>query len=497
MRTGSFEEWREIATSSERLAAEDPMAGVIVSLYAMAAWQGGVGNDLFLQPWTGHHPGWHVFPLSLARNLVAADAVWTAGWVARTAKEFVESAKDAHWNDTLQRVITTYQQVMARVETRVRDSVANLAWDLYNAARQDEPNFRAELAALFWTAGDVPHANLIAFDGSPAYRPPRPVVEDLVDLTMRRIEDDPFAQYLWLEMKDRPPFNLRSHKVLFGRINTVYRSSPVHELEMLGLFSPSRAYAKAAIGYFGKSLSAEARANLREALGLFKEMVGMRAPVAFLRLGALYNLTLTEDEQARMARWRELASMATFILEGAVRQGVFEPLDHSLEVPFNYLDTGSDVTMNEMIRTLERYRTAGLTYWLAVVPPMLPPRGQEIHSLLKEEEDVLRELRGARFIRLLPYLPKHYRRYGVEVREAMEMELPEGVAKKEGHLLPFDPFDQELAVREMRESWERLEGLWERMAAVAPGYAAQRKEPSADIDEFAEALGPGWNLGAG
>lgn len=47
--------------------------------------------------------------------------------------------------------------------------MANLAWDLYNAAQPQEPNFRAELAALFWTTGDVPHANRIAFDGTRTY----------------------------------------------------------------------------------------------------------------------------------------------------------------------------------------------------------------------------------------------------------------------------------------------------------------------------------------
>lgn len=287
-------------------------------------------------------------------------------------------------------------------------------------------------------------------------------------------------------MKDKLPFNLRSHKLLFGRINTVYRSRPAHEPDALGLCSPGRASARAAIEYFRGTHSDETKANLRDALKLFQELVGMRDPLVFLRLAALCNLALTEDLLARRIRWRELASTAVEILQREVRLGV-EPLDHAIEVPFYYLETGSDAAIDELIRTLERYRTAGLTYWLAAVPPLLFSRSHKIQLLLKEEEVLLRELRGARFIRLLPYLPMHYRRYGVEFDEAREQERPEGGEREEGHLLPFD---QELAIRELLQSWTRLEELWERMTAVAPRYAAQREDPVADIDEFVKAPRP-------
>src|SRR5205807_1030709 len=204
---------------------------------------------------------------------------------------------------------------------------------------------------------------------------------------------------------------LRSHRVLFTAINNVYHVTGVHEMEDLGVFSPSRAYARTAIEHFGGSVSAERAAGFGEAFGLFQELVGTREPLALLRLRALFNLVLTEDEPTRRERWIELAGFAAEIMTRTVRRGVFQPLNNCLDIPFAYLDAP----------------------------------------------------------------------------------IPEGTEDLEGQrsLLRFDPFDQDLAMRELDDAWERLGSLWERMRDVAPGYAAERLEPFASEEEFERALGPG------
>ena len=462
-----------------RLAEEwdDPIAGAVAALYAVAAWEGALGDDLYAQPWQGHHWGWHVFPLSLARALTRCDAVWSARAVADRALGFVESAKGFPLNEGLYQPLADYAQVMSRIEGRLNTCVRNLGWELRAAAGGEGETFRAELAAMLWTLGDVPHAERVA--GDSAYTAPLSLVDNVVVVSMGRLAADPFVQYLWLELKDRPPFDLRSHKVLFAAINNVYYGTGVHQLEEMGLFSPSRAYARALIEHFRGGVSEAAATDLDEAMGYFRELMGMREPIFFLRLGALYNLLITRDVQTRRDRWTELVEISVDIMERSVRRAVFQPLNNALDLPLAYLDGSSDASLD----AIERYRCGALAYWLAVTPP--PPEGDP--SLLEEEGVLLRELRAARFIRLLPYLPAHYRRHGFEMGEAGD--IPEGATKRPG-LLGFDPFDQELAKREIDDAWQRLDELWMRMRQAAPTYAAERLEPFASRDEFVRALRP-------
>ncbi|HKE52830.1 MAG TPA: hypothetical protein VKE25_15100, partial [Actinomycetes bacterium] len=394
------EPWVRAARLAE--AYDDPVAGAVAALYAVAAWEGALGDNLYFQPWQGHHWGWHVFPLSLARAMMGCDAVWSAEAVADRALEFVESAKGFPLNEALYQPLADYAEVQGRIQRRLNACVANLAWDLRASASGGGETFRAELAAMLWTLGDVPHAERVA--GDPAYTPPLTLVQDVVEVTMGRLAADPFLQYVWLELKDRPPFDLRGHKVLFAAINNVYYGTGVHQLEETGLFSPSRAYARALIEHFRGRVSEAAAIDLEEALEYFRELMGMREPVFFLRLGVLYSLVIAGDDKTRRDRWTELAEISIDIMERSVRRAVFQPLNNALDLPLAYLDGASDASLD----AIERYRCGALAYWLAVTAP--PAEGDP--GLLEEEGVLLRELRGARFIRLLPYLPAHYRRHG-------------------------------------------------------------------------------------
>jgi hypothetical protein len=468
--------WAEAARLGAELAAEDPVAGTVAVLYAVAAWEGALGNDLYAQPWTGHHWGWHHFPAALGRALLAADAVWTAREVVERALGFVEAAKGFPLNEALAEVAAEYTALDDRVDRRLGSCIAELAW----ALRASLTDFRPEVAAILWTLGDARHAELVAGDAE--YVPPLQLVRDLVEVSMSRIPTDPFLQYLWLELKDRPPLDLRGHKVLFAALNNVYHSTGVHEVEAMGLVSPSRAFARAAIAHFAGHVPAETREAFHEAGLLFGELVGTREPLALLRLWALR--ALADDGPAAAEEWSRLAGFATEILERSVRRGVFRPLHNCLDIPFHYL--GADE-----LDAVERYRCAGLAYWLAIAEPPRPAE-RAAASLVAEEDELLRELRGARFIRVLPHLPAHYRRYGFEIRDELDRPVPEGATEldEQGGLLRFDPFDQEHAARLLDETWDRLGSVWERMRDVAPEYAAERLEPFASAEELRRALAP-------
>jgi hypothetical protein len=159
-----------------------------------------------------------------------------------------------------------------------------------------------------------------------------------------------------------------------------------------------------------------------------------------------------------------------------------------LDGPFYYLSAATEEGLRQTLAAIEAFRKANLGYWLAITPPP-PPDDPSLEPLLSEERELLRELRGARFIRMLPFLPRHYRRYGVRFEEA-ELEPPPGAepAPPGSGVMKFDPFDQDLAQRELRQALERLEQLYLRMSALAPEYAAARATPPSSEADFNKAL---------
>lgn len=485
--SGDSKLWLDVAKASEALTGTQPVAGALVAMQAMGAWVGGMGEHLFFQPWGGHHPGWHAFPLIAARNLVAAEAIWSARYLCRVASEFVESAKEAPFEPALRRVIADYESILAQAE-RIRDSaVAELAWALRANAGAERESFRAELAALFWTAGDVPHANLLGASGAGDYVPTYAIVRNLVDYCLRVIPREPLIQYIWLDMKDRGPFDLRRHHVLFGRINSVFPGHPLHQLETMSSVPLGRTYAKVAIGAMCDRVLDSDRDELFRSMALIGPLVEMQAPAVFLRIASLTNIISHGPSQELTERWRSLARMAASILRWADRKGIYEPFQHVLDMPFYALAVDSPQAAEEALDAIEAYRQANLDYWLLISPPAV--RDAKLDALLREEQDLLRELRGARFIRLLPHLPAHYRRYGFNLDEALP-DLPKGAGASPDEKRPvqFEPFDQNVAIDLLDETHKALEELHQRMRAIAPGYAESRIKPPSTSDDFVSAL---------
>ena len=110
-------------------------------------------------------------------------------------------------------------------------------------------------------------------------------------------------------------------------------------------------------------------------------------------------------------------------------------------------------------------------------------------DLLEDEQTLLRELRGARFIRMLPHLPSHYGRYGFRIDQVLDGPPADVTPQPQASsLLRFDPFDQNLAERNLSETRDRLTQLYERMRAACPEYAEARITPPSSAAKFVAAL---------
>ncbi len=435
----------------------DRTATAAVSLYALAGWIGACGDGLVRYP---PDPGWFVFPARAAEALLAADAVHGADLLTSRARDFVDEAQRDVYQPDFQARLAPLRRVAAGIARRRTEDVAELAWDLHLAT----PDLRAHVAALFWTIGDVPRAELTAHD--PVYVPSLHVLGDLVTITMSRVEDDPLLQYLWLGMKDRPPLDLRRHHRLFAKLNARYTHTPLHQLDDMLPIPVGRAYADALVAHFGPGPSDDQLDLLGAAYLMAGELTGPGTSLAVLRLRSLVNLVLTKDE-VKQREWRALAERATSILEAAVNAGTFTAFHRCLALPAFYLD---DASGGQRLSVVEEHRSTGLRYWLTAAAP--PARADaRLAGLQQEEAGLLNQLRAARFVRLVPSLPGHYRRFTVNVRGA-----------------PYDPLDQDAAQRRLIETWDGLAELWGRMAPIDASYAHQRQNPAVTVDEFVTAL---------
>jgi hypothetical protein len=478
--------WTQVAEASCKLAATQPVAATLVSLQALAAWMGAIGEHLYVQPWQGHHPGWHVFPLAAARNLVAAEAIWSARFLCDAASGFIEAAKNAPFDPALRSVLSQYEAVKADAERIFREAVDELAWALHANAGAGSESFRAELAALFWAAGDTLHAELLRPEGPPDYLPAYGLVRSLVDQSMRRLPRDPLIQYIFLEMKDRGPFSLREHRILFGRINNRFHSHPLHKLDYLLPADISRLFARLLIGWMQGQPPQDALNGLHEAMALAAELIKSMAPDVYVRLTTLAIGLGQADASQRAQQWIAHAHLAAAILQWANRNGIYESFDHILDAPFHALSADSPAAIESTLDCIEAYRQANLDYWLCISPPQPP---QELPAeLLEQEQTLLRELRGARFIRLLPHLPRHYRRYGFRLDEAYASQSDANSPSEKKGPLGFDPFDQGVAERYLTETHERLAELYQQMRSVAPAYADTRMKPRSSAQDLVAAL---------
>jgi hypothetical protein len=461
---GSPGGWASVALATAEVTGDDPVATSMIALLAMAAWQGGTGAAIYDLP-MGALPdrGWTVFPLAVARAFLAADAVWAGVALTRETIDHLGAAYAAPYDQRIVDLIDEYAALEAAFTRRIDTLSHELAYALRGACAPEEPSFRPEIAALLWTMGDAPHAHALAAGTT---LPTLTQMRLLVAESMRRIPEDPLVQYVWLELKDRAPVDLRAHAALFSRINAMYRGTPMHAFDsqqpgVVG--SPAQAFARLAVAHFRSAVTPELLEHGQLGAMLASEL----APVPSYA-GRMATLVALVSGDRSAAPWRALVDGATLITAEQRAMARTTSFDTSLDLPFTYLPGA----VADRIDLLERYRAANLWYWFAAAPPR---SGRPTDDLTRREDTLLGRLRALLLVRLLPDLPRHYSRVSVAFG-------PKG-APDTADLLDPDRADERLRV-----VLAELDALDAELAARSPDYAARRSNPAVTLEQFASIL---------
>jgi hypothetical protein len=493
---GDRELWERVALASEPLADASPIAASIAALYALARWEGALGGDLLREAYfQGRYqlaPGWETIPLATARTLHRAGAIWATRYLAQTAVETIEMSPSWAGQGRDPEATAGYRMVLRHAQRRFDECIDNLAWDLRQSCSAGQPNFRPEVAAMFWSLGDVPHAELMRRS---AFVPSRAVVSQLVQRSLVVIPFDPGLQAIWLQLKDRPPFALRSHKELFSSINLYWADIPLHlmrgldagqhQVDAVSLYSqPSRAYAAAATEYFGAGITPQTLAELGETHEFSSGLMMRHAPEALIRIRSLLTLAVPDarppDVPASAERWRILAEAACATVQARER-GLRDSYDRVLDIPFYYLDRAALTGLTEAIELAERYRQAGMWFWRLVTPVSARAPDPAVQQLIGRARDVVAELHARRFLGMIPYLPAR--------AAILDVAVDQGT-----RIYPARPKDVEALARSafdrINELAGELDDVAEQIARADPEFAATRRAALSPIEDFAATLSP-------
>jgi hypothetical protein len=181
------------------------------------------------------------------RSLRLGDIFGTLGIVDESFN--VLMASKVHDPPEVQLCLNKYRQLAFRVHQHMESVIANLADDLNRSPHPGDEAFRAEIMALLWTLGFVPECQSMRASN---YVPSRSFLKKIVWMAMERLWCGPLTQYVLLEMKDKPPFNIREHRPLFDKINERYGQYMPDEIWDA---APSEIYAQTLIAWFKGNLN--------------------------------------------------------------------------------------------------------------------------------------------------------------------------------------------------------------------------------------------------
>jgi hypothetical protein len=377
-----------------------------------------------------------------------------------------------------------------KVYQRLDSAISNLADDLYQSLFASPDNFRGEFFALLWTLGLVPESQLMR---RPGFAPSRSFVKKIVQASLHHIPYDPLVQYIWLEMKDRPPFRLRDHRPLFDKINlryAQYRPDGVNEIP------PSRAYAQTLTAWFNGVLSSDQVGVYLSVIEQVRQYEPMRKGTdradwsVFLRMISLAyilarqfdyfegDVSLAQERDIWLSLWSKVVGM-----RGKFDLNPNRDLSGTLNYPLFHVIAGDlaaqpgddpwSVTCAGLIEALEQYRAAAMSYSLAVTPPF--PGVDEAAALedgSAREKEMLQWLRGAYFLVQYEYLPDHFRSYATDMI---------GDGPKKG-------FDRDTGLKEYDVVLKKLQDLYKDLEQAAPRYVRQRVEPHASLERILAAI---------
>lgn len=462
---------------AQQLLATDPPAALLLSLLSLSGWTAALGDQLYAQPGGMPHPGWATIPYGLAEAGLRLGCLDGVTALIADSYDVLMAAKH-QFDPRLREALDAYRTLAGRAERAVEIAIANLADDLRDACRPGPDSMRPQFGALLWTLGMVPESLLFRAGDDTGVLPTRRFFQSVVRQSLDHLAHDSLIQYLWLELKDRPPMDLRSHRGLFMRINADFHQQPLDDLLPV---APSRSYARTLIGVFRGALDPAEADDYLQVEQLLQSSFPDIDQLLFVRTTA--HAYAVAQHSGRLLDhpatdfWRNLAGLAADIRYRADRHPDWPELGQRLNAPlFQYAqETLAAGDPDAALAAIEHYRVAALDYWLRIAPPLV---GADVPAadtdLGRQESELLGYLRGAYFLTLFPTLPRHYHRYGRTLDDALD-----GPAQ----------LDPDVGRSQLQDLSTELTDLYQRSAPTAPLYVAKRLAPTADLDRMAASLG--------
>lgn len=479
----SLLEWEGLAARAGSLHTENPTVATVLGLYALAGWLG----TGFMEKWiasrdlTGTSERWIAIAEPLLKSLLTAEALVTSNLVGYHIEQVVAASPSSE----RRRLIQVFKPLLARVDKLIADAIGEMALDLHRACFVDRPGARPFLAALYWTLGDIPHAELFASVPSP--QPPIYLLRRLVEVSMKRRLRDPLLAGVWHRMlvMSAPTFHRPDGYV--ARLMSFWSPDDVgHDLGVV--------YSEAILGLFyhrppsdwAQFLQVWDWLQTESQTGSSRDMSALRHyyPSTAIRFQALANLLTTVQGPETDEVWARLCTAASDQLKEAITRpwdgstNVHTLSDYALDLPLFYvgaaLPNGNGIEVQ--LEALERHRAAGTSLGSTMIPPAIPAVSSESADLMEEEDLLLQRLRGARFASQWGTLPSKFRRFRI-------------VLSKDSPPLPKHPgLTREELERVFGDIARQLPSLWDRMEPALPAYVANRRRSLVSLQEFAGML---------
>jgi hypothetical protein len=389
------------SVAAEESTGSRPYASFLLAWATLAVWilraakQGEslYGKGRLSLPWQGWpHPGWATIPAACAGAAIKLDGLYGAQLLAAEAYAVLQS----HWRRSqggfrpLEPVIAKYHQLEQTIGTRYDSAIASLSDALRDACRNDSSRARSFLAALLWSLGLIPECRALQENSEP---PSRRLLRQLIQTSIQVVPDDPLIQYLWLEIKDDICVNLRAHRASLAVINHDWDQWLIDDgYQMLGLdVEPSRLYARTLEALLAGKLDKPGAAVYLQVFDLISDSEAPPTSFIWHRMMMLrhliavrfnfYGPQVTEDEcVTHLKKWMEVAGRERARaaghpewpdILGRTGHATFELIEHCL-AEHTQLSKSEAERCALVLETLERHRTAALTFWLQVNRPLVP-----------------------------------------------------------------------------------------------------------------------------
>lgn len=494
-----------------KLITQDRLAALIVSGVLLILWDklGSIELDK-IRSELGQHL-WLGLPYACALAAYKSGALLEAAALLQATQEALAALSELslpRWYGT------RLQDLGGAVDRAIQGAIANMAEQLYEACKTTT-GLRGGVAALLWTLGYVPES--YAFF---ATRLPLPseirLYRTVVAQSLQYMSFDPLVQLLWIELTSQFGFDYSSSAIFYGAVAVRFR---IHNLPS-DLLLAHELYAKAAIGVFGvgcdwslyqRYIAVLAKLELPEEIEQNHAAVIFRLDLLEMllkdsdlstRFGGryfpnqehLYSLLTGRDSQEWVWFWESKLQKAGAIHSRNLLTSRGVQLNRGFNIPVFYLGKRADSDATRNFYCLEVYRAMKLEYWLRTVSPRVPGEHAETdQTWFDREDELIAQLRSARFVCLLSALPRDYLQCSRPSSDPMSRffrqlgseSLENGGTHEFLKAAGLSPASEE--ERFMTVVGE-LEALYDEMRETLPIYSARRKYPVASVESFSEAL---------